>query len=158
MSNFQRVGSISNSHVGREFEDAVHEYFHNEGLPLEFDFKVDCGISSQKKPHAFDLGSHDPALLVECKSQTWTSGGNVPSAKMKNWSEAMYYFHMAPPGFRKMFVALQCYRARGGESLLGYFGRTQFHLIPDDVELWEFDMNTHTASLVQDRLAPRPKG
>ena len=35
---------------------------------------------SIKKPHRFDLGSDDPPILVECKSFTWTSGGNSPSA------------------------------------------------------------------------------
>ncbi len=27
MNNFQRKGSISNSHVGREFENIIMEYF-----------------------------------------------------------------------------------------------------------------------------------
>ena len=154
MANFQREGAISNTHVGREFEDAVHEYFARKGLRMEFDFKVDCGVSHQKKLHAFDLGSHDPAVIVECKAQIWTSGGNVPSAKMKNWAEAMYYFHMAPREYRKMFVAVRSHRARGNESLLAYFVRNQYHLIPDDVELWEFDMARQTASLMQDRVSP----
>jgi hypothetical protein len=55
-NNFQRLGSISNTHVGREFEEAARLFF------------------------AVDLGSDDSPILVECKSFTWTSGGNSQSA------------------------------------------------------------------------------
>lgn len=56
---------------------------------------------------------------------------------MKNWAEAMYYFHMAPSKYRKIFFVEQSIRVASGESLLAYFYRTQRHLIPADVELWE---------------------
>jgi len=76
---------------------------------------------------------------VECKSHTWTSGGNVPSAKMKNWAEAMFYFHMAPSDYRKIFVVERSVRPGRSESLLAYFLRTQAHMIPHDVEFRELD-------------------
>jgi len=66
------------------------------GLELVLNHKVPCGLGNKHKDHAFDLGSESPKVIVECKSHTWTSGGNVPSAKMKNWAEAMFYFHMPP--------------------------------------------------------------
>lgn len=44
-----------------------------------------------KKKHSFDLGCKDKKI-VECKSHKWTSGGNIPSAKLNVWNEAMYYF------------------------------------------------------------------
>ena len=59
---------------------------------------------------------------------------------MKNWAEAMFYFHMAPHDYRKMFVVERSVRPnRGGESLLSYFLRTQAHMIPPDVECWELN-------------------
>lgn len=76
-------------------------------------------------------------MIVECKSQTWTASGNVPSAKMKNWAEAMFYFHMAPTIYRRIFFIERSLRARTGESLLAYFRRTQNHMIPPDIEFWE---------------------
>ena len=91
------------------------------------------------KHHAFDLGSERPKVIVECKSHTWTSGGNVPSAKMKNWAEAMFYFHMAPPDYRKIFFVERRVRPGRSESLLSYFLRTKAHMIPSDVEFWELD-------------------
>ena len=103
MNNFQRDGSTSNSHVGRAFEARARKVLAEHGVRLESGHKVPCGLGTVRKNHAFDLGSGSPKVIVECKSHTWTSGGNVPSAKMKNWAEAMFYFHMAPPDYRKIF-------------------------------------------------------
>ncbi|SNT76839.1 hypothetical protein [Paracoccus seriniphilus] len=137
MNNFQRDGSISNSHVGRAFELRAQKILAAQGLSLELNHRVPCGLHSLKKDHAFDLGSETPKIIVECKSQTWTASGNVPSAKMKNWAEAMFYFHMAPPEYRRIFFVEQSLRPGRGETLLGYFRRTQAHMIPHNVEFWE---------------------
>lgn len=137
MTNFQREGSISNSHVGRDFEVRARAVLAAHDIALQFSHRVPCGLGNNKKLHSFDLGSEDPPVIVECKSQTWTKGDVVPSAKMKNWAEAMFYFHMAPSGYRKIFFVEQSLRVRNGESLLAYFRRTQSHMIPPDVEFWE---------------------
>lgn len=63
---------------------------------------------------------------------------NSPSAKLTVWNEAMYYFHLAPPEFRKIMFVLKHLRY-GAESLAEYYIRRYSHLIPQDVELWEFD-------------------
>ncbi len=139
MNNFQREGSPSNSHVGRAFEERARKVLAEHGIRLESGHKVPCGLGSVRKNHAFDLGSGNPKVIVECKSHTWTSGGNVPSAKMKNWAEAMFYFQMAPPDYRKIFVVERSVRPGRPESLLTYFLRTQAHMIPPDVEFRELD-------------------
>jgi hypothetical protein len=76
-SNFQRIGSVSNSHVGREFEEAARVFFTQTGIALRPAFVAEVGFKI-KKPHKFDLGSEHPPILVECKSYTWTGGGNSP--------------------------------------------------------------------------------
>lgn len=139
MNNFQRHGSASNTHVGRAFEKRAQRVLAEYGLRLESDHRVPCGLNTVRKSHAFDLGSEDPKVIVECKSHTWTSGGNVPSAKMKNWAEAMFYFHMAPPDYRKIFFVERSVRPGSSESLLTYFLQKQAHMIPQDVEFWELD-------------------
>ena len=139
MNNFQREGSTSNSHVGRAFEERVRKVLAEHGLRLESGHEVPCGLGPVRKNHAFDLGSGNPKVIVECKSHTWTSSGNVPSAKMKNWAEAMFYFHMSPPDYRKIFVVERSMRPGRPESLLTYFLRTQAHMIPPDVEFRELD-------------------
>lgn len=51
----------------------------------------------------------------------------------------MFYFHMAPKDYRKLFVVERSVRFRRPESLLAYFLRTRAHMIPPDVEFWELD-------------------
>lgn len=142
MTNFQRKGAISNAHVGREFEIRAKAVLEEQlGVDLDFHHKVSVGIEF-KKEHAFDLGSENPRVIVECKAQTWTEGNKVPSSKMKNWAEAMFIFYMTPKTYRKIFIAERSERKTTGESLLSYFMRTHIHMIPADVEFWEFDSAT----------------
>lgn len=152
MTTFQRSGAISNAHVGRAFELRAQKILAAHGLELELNHKVPCGLGNLRKEHAFDLGSQNPRVIVECKSQTWTSGGNIPSAKMKNWAEAMFYFHMAPTGYRKIFFVEHSLRTGYAESLLDYFRRTQAHMIPHDVEFWELDRHSDALVIPKDFL------
>jgi hypothetical protein len=141
MNNFRRVGAAHNAGVGRLFEEAARNFFlSREGILLVPNFPVDVGVSDRKKKHRFDLGSAGPPVLVECKSHTWTQTGNMPSAKMTVWNEAMYYFHIAPPKFRKIMFVLK--NDRRGLSLASYYLHTHGHMIPDGVEVWEFDAGT----------------
>ncbi|HAT8558511.1 TPA: hypothetical protein I7221_21340 [Vibrio vulnificus] len=143
---FQRIGSKSNAHVGREFEYAASKYFLSQGIELVSNLKVEVGVSNLKKQHAFDLGCIEQQIIVECKAHKWTTGGNVPSAKLTVWNEAMYYFYTAPADFRKIMFVLRDFSAKRNETLAQYYIRTYKHLIPNDVELWEYDENTESAS------------
>ena len=134
----QRVGSVSNSHVGAAFEQVAMKYFAKQQITLSRNFAVEVGLSKKKK-HRFDLGASGPKIIIECKSHRWTAGANVPSAKMTVWNEAMYYFHLAPKEFRKVLFVLHDRKSKEGESLLSYYKRTYFHLIPEEVEFLEWD-------------------
>ena len=137
--NFQRTGSLSNAHVGREFEQIARKVLIDAGLQVSADQSVDVGIGVKQKRHVFDLGSENPPVIVECKSHKWTKGHNVPSAKLTVWNEAMYYFNCAPAGYRKIFFVLRDKRGSTGETLASYYLRTYLHLVPEDVEIWEYD-------------------
>lgn len=139
VNNFQRVGSVSNAHVGRDFESVAKEYFRQQGTSLGSNYSVPVGVSSEKKNRQFDLGSGEPAILVECKSHRWTTGGNVPSAKITVWNEAMYYFHLAPRHFRKVLFVLRDFSEKRGETLAAYYARNYGHLVPPGVEILEYD-------------------
>src|SRR5580700_2186923 len=106
-NNFQRIGSLSNTHAGNDFESIARSFFNEQGIQLTKNFAAPVGVNVQKKMHRFDLGSENPAVLVECKSHAWTQAGNMPSAKMTVWNEAMYYFHLAPSTYRKVFFVLK---------------------------------------------------
>lgn len=135
---FQRKGSESNAHVGRDFEEKIQIYFGEQGLSLSYGVTVPIGVTG-KKHHSFDLGSIDSKILVECKAHRWTEGGNVPSAKLTVWNEAMFFFYVAPPGYRKLLVVLHDFSSKRNETLGEYYVRTYSHLIPEDVEVWEYD-------------------
>ena len=138
VNNFQRLGSTSNSQVGRDFEIAAQDYFRKKGISFQRGHSVRIGVS-RKKNRKFDLGSDDPPVLVECKSHTWTSSGNVPSAKITVWNEAMYLFLLAPMRFQKVLFVLRDFNEGRSESLAEYYVRNYSHLIPDNVEIWEYD-------------------
>lgn len=139
MTNHQRKGAISNAHVGREFEALAKKVLEKEGFPLESNFPLEIGWNTATRPHKFDLGSKEPPVIVECKTHTWTEGKRVPGAKLKNWSEAMLYFGLAPKNYKKIFFVLKDRRVEEGETLGAYYLRTHYHLIPEGVEFWEYE-------------------
>lgn len=135
---FQRKGAKSNAHVGRDFETKAQDFFAQQGLLLNANVTVLIGINGQKL-HSFDLGNADLKVLVECKAHTWTEGGNVPSAKLTVWNEAMFFFHAAGLGYRKILFVLRDFNLKRNETLAQYYIRSFSHLIPHDVEVWEFN-------------------
>ena len=146
--NFQRTGSISNAHVGREFERFALNELAKKGITVSIGFPVEVGVKNLKKAHAFDLGSESPPVLVECKSHRWTKGNNIPSAKITVWNEAMYYFLCAPDKYRKIFFILRDERNTTGETLSSYYIRNYGHLIPEGVEIWEYNDKTNRSEVV----------
>ena len=154
VNNFQRLGAISNADEGSNFEAAAQEWFSNQNVRLQRNYGVEVGLST-KKERKFDLGSSEPAVLVECKSHKWTSGGNVPSAKITVWNEAMYYFLLAPAGFRKVLFVLRDFSEKRGESLAEYYVRNHSHLIPNDVEILEYDASNMTVAVRYTALVGR---
>jgi hypothetical protein len=143
-NNFQRVGATSNTKAGRDFEAAAHIFFEQSGIKLRRGFPVDIGFRV-KKSHSFDFGSEDPPILVECKSYTWTSGGNSPSAKIRGLNEAMLHFSVAPDQYRKILFVLKHLHERKRVSLAAHYIKNHAHLFPPGVEVWEFDLNDSRA-------------
>lgn len=148
LHNFQRIGAKSNAAAGKEFEGYAQQFFAAKGILLKPDFSVPVGIHGKQKSHSFDLGSESPAVLVECKSHTWTAGNKTPSAKMTVWNEAMYYFHSAPSHYRKILFVLKHRHEKRGLTLADHYIRTHAHFIPGDVEIWEFEASTAAAEKI----------
>jgi len=144
---FQRKGAVSNTQVGIDFEKKVKTFFESIGLRLDSGVTVDIGINGTKS-HRFDLGNLIEKILVECKSHMWTEGKNVPSAKMTTWNQAMYYFQATPPGYKKILCVLKDFSPSRKMTLAQYYLRTNAHMIPLDVEIWEFDEDTDTAKKI----------
>ena len=138
MARFQRKNALSNTQVGRDFESMALAYFRESMPSLQQPFWLPIGYIEQKR-HKFDLGSAEEKVIIECKSHTWTEGGNVPSAKLTAWDQAMLYFFLAPRSYRKIFVAKKDLNPKTDETLAAYYLRTHNHVIPDEVEFWEVD-------------------
>lgn len=145
---FQRKGSESNTKVGRDFEAKALQYFFEQGLKLKPKTVVDIGLLSYK-PHEFDLGDNEAKILVECKSHKWTEGRNVPGAKMTEWNEAMFLFLATPAYYRKILFVLRDFSHEKNMTLAEYYIQTNSHLIPGDVEIWEFDEVTRLAKRIK---------
>ena len=153
MANHQRVGAISNAHAGREFESNAREYFEREeGLELESGLSVQIGVGALKKSHGYDLGSENPPILVECKSHNWTETGNMPSAKVTVWNEAMYFFHLAPAHFRKVLFVLWAQHPSRKETLAEYYIRLYSHLIPRGVAVLEYEPGDRKARYLKNAV------
>ncbi|MCJ7576767.1 MAG: hypothetical protein MUO80_08905 [Dehalococcoidia bacterium] len=144
---FQRKGAISNTHVGREFEIKAREFFARQGIILSPGFVLAIGTNG-KRQHKFDLGDQKKKVIVECKSHKWTEGGNAPSSKIRAWNEAMYLFYAAPSNYRKILFVLRDYSEDKMETLAEYYIRTSPHLIPAEVEIWEYDEATRIGERV----------
>ena len=63
----------------------------------------------------------------------------------------MLYFLLAPKGFRKILFVLRDYSQRRRETLGQYYVRTHGHLIPDDVEILEYDADKRVAKPLKSR-------
>ncbi len=51
----------------------------------------------------------------------------------------MLYFALAPSDYRKILFVLRDSSEERGESLAQHYIKTRRHLIPDSVEVWEYD-------------------
>lgn|GEM_PF-953448 len=140
------MGNEQNPIKGAEFERKCLAFFAEAGIELQRPFLVPVGVNEYKKGHKFDLGSEECKVIVECKCHTWTSGNNAPSAKMSTWNEAMYYFYICPPGYRKIFCVLKS--EKDGQTLSEYYIRRHREFIPGDVEIWEYDIIFGKAKVV----------
>lgn len=132
MTSFQRKNSSSNASEGKKFEDRVRKLFKPVFGNMSEQIPVLVGIRENgKKEHKFDLVSDN--AVIECKTMTWTEGGNCPSAKIQTWSEAMFFFYLLKTDKKKYFVVEESLNPKNNESLMDYYIRTHYHLIPSDV-------------------------
>ena len=132
---YQRKGVSSNTQAGKDFEKKILCFLEDNNIIVQEQIQVPIGINS-KKEHAFDIGND--SILVECKSHTWTETGNTPSAKLKNWSEAMFIFYLTPTKYKKLFFVEMSYNQNYCKTLLEYFIEHYSYLIPQDVVLIDF--------------------
>lgn len=145
MNDFQRKGYESNTQVAREFESIAYKYFYSNEYDVEMGYNIKIGLNLVKKEKKFTLGGRDnlgKTFVVECKSHKWTESSNIPSAKITNWRQSMFYFSMLPEDIGKYLFVLKDKSVKTQESLGEYFIRLNQHLIPKGVIILEYDPTT----------------
>ena len=148
-ANFQRVGSVSNTQVGKDFEKLAQKALAAHGIETVPDVRAEVGITSPKKSAVYDLGVADGSLLVEVKSYTWTSGNHVPVAKINGLFKVVSEFSTLGPKVRKILFAKRDARPTTGETLIEYFIRTHGYMIATDIEFWELDEATGEVTITR---------
>lgn len=96
-------------------------------------------IGTPPKVHRFDLVSADLQYVGECKSYTWTSGDNSPSAKLGHVNEAVFYLSFLPAEYSRFVVMQRDVHPKRLESLADDYYRKHQHLL-NGVFLIEIDL------------------
>lgn len=65
------------------------------------------------------------------------------------WNEAMYFFYTMPSTYRKIFFVLRDFNEQRKQTLGEYYVQTNSHLIPKQVEIWEYDEKQRTAKRIK---------
>ena len=124
-----------NPRIGKRFQEYVcslmQTYFQED-----FVLEKAVPIGRPSKKHRFDCVSTDGNIVVECKCYTWTSTGNVPSAKLMGLNEAVFYMSYLPPETRKIIAINKS--VKKAESLAEYYCRIYGHLLTG-IEVAEVD-------------------
>lgn len=106
-------------------------------------------IGSPAKNHRFDLVSTDRQFVGECKSFSWTSGGNMPSAKITTVNEAVFYLSLLSTESYRFVTMRRDIRPGSGESLASYYWRTNRHLL-GGVDILEIDAESGAVEVIGD--------
>ena len=131
------MSNSDNPRIGKEFQQHVHRllssYFGNT-----FTLEYPIAIGNSPKAHRFDIVSEDCKTVVECKCYTWTSTGNIPSAKMMGLNEAVFYMSYLPSETLKIIAIRKSIHPTKTETLAEYYNRINGHLL-SGIRILEID-------------------
>ena len=141
------MSTNSNKPSGNDFSRSVGQYLNHNGFAVRREYEFEVGINSLvKKPHKFDWGND--ILLVECKAYNWLRvRSHYPGGLFATANEAVLYFMAVPKSYRKMLFLWETERRSENdpETFAEYYVRLFQHLIPTDIEVYEFNANNLTA-------------
>lgn len=132
---FLDEGTVGDSPKHRDwqaFETLAKAHFENL-LGLRLTEQVEKSFPDGQM-HRFDLASDDDTVLIECKSYTWTKGGNEPAAKL-NHAKTDALMLKASTARRKLLVFEDDLHPVTRKSLAELFARRSQAWL-GDVEVW----------------------
>ena len=109
------MSNSDNPRIGALFQRQVMEWFR-EQYNTEFILEKKIPIGNPAKDHKFDIVDVAGTKANECKRYTWTTSGNVPSAKMGFTNEAAFYLSFLPDTYEKYIVLLNSHHPKRKES------------------------------------------
>lgn len=98
-----------------------------------FDIEIEFPLGTPPKLHPFDIVSRSRSVVCECKAYTWTSGGNVPSAKITHLREAVGYLNQLPGEVIRILAVQRATHVRQRDTLGEYFVRLNATMIGEVV-------------------------
>ena len=135
-----------NPRVGKSFQIAVKEWFEaTQNMPYQLEVPIPIG--SPAKLHRFDIADSNVNVVIECKCNTWTTSGNVPSAKMGFTNEAAFYLSFLPDAIKKYIVMAKSTHPRHTETLAEYYFKTNCHLL-GKIRVLEYDVSSNEMRLI----------
>lgn len=138
MTSSNRLNPAKGKYFQEKAAGILSKYFK-----ADFDLDFGIEIGNPPKKHCFDLVSKDRKLIGECKNYSWTTSGNVPSAKMGFVNEAVFYLSFLHQVSARFVVMRKDTHPEKTESLADYYYRTYKHLL-NNIFIIEIDLNNNS--------------
>lgn len=122
----------------KNFENLVEGYFEDT-LGVQFENQVPQDDADGGR-HKFDVVSIDREIVIECKSHTWTRGGNYPAAKATD--ALVTVEHLKRHSAKRKLLVFQDDRMQG-KSLAETFVRRNKERL-SGIEVWVYSDGTFT--------------
>ena len=146
-SGIVQNSNSENPKIGREFQEKVKRWLEaNERLRFELERPILIGCPA--KLHKFDIADKSESMVIECKSYTYTSTGNIPSAKLTTLNEAIFYFSFLPTETKKILIMAYAIHPKRKETLAEYYIRIYGHLL-GNVKVWEFNPDNNEMRMIK---------
>ena len=126
---------MSNYETGRSFEIKAKQYFEEKYQVKFKKGKIRTGFNGGKD-REFDLLNHELNIIIECKNFTFTSGKNIPSAKISDFLKEVYKLYISPSKYKKIMCIARHVNDKG-VSLKEYILDKYYDFIPDNIEIIE---------------------
>ena len=126
---------VSNAQKGLEFERIAKKYFEEKHKVKFKKTKIKIGFNGGKLREV-DLVNEELKIIIECKNFRYTSGNNVPSAKISDFIKEVYKLYIAPEEYKKIICISKSYNKKG-ISLKNYILDKYYDFIPETIEVIE---------------------
>lgn len=134
------MANKDHTRIGAEFQEKVRQHFEEElfkGSVFESEIAIKIGEGKLTKEHKYDIVCSEKNIAIECKCYTWTSGGNVPSGKIRGLNEAAFFLSFLKD-YEKYIVIRYSYHPTRKQTLAEYYFETYRHLL-GNIHVAEFN-------------------